>query len=106
MRKEPKAKLEVATDPDDIAGCDFIVCAPAPDNMPLILPGNVMDWCVKCGCKVQHRPNLPPGPKHICSPCALPDVQEQLAKGEEVTMLITPKTVEEVNEYLRKQRKE
>lgn len=104
--KKPKAKLEVTTDPDDIAGCHSVVCSPALDNEPLLLPDNVMDWCAKCGCKVQLRPQVPPGPERICFPCAVPELKKQMAKGEDVTLMITPKTVQEVKAYLRKQRKE
>ncbi len=104
MSKEPK--LEVVTDVDDIIGCNIVVCAPAPDNQPLILPDNVMDWCARCGCKVQHRPDIPPGPERVCTPCAQPEIEAELAKGEEVTFMVTPKTIRDVKEWLRKQRKE
>lgn len=93
-------KVEVVQDQDDISGCDYIVCAPAPDGLPLIMPDNVMNFCCKCGCKVQHRPGLPPGPKHICSLCVMEDIKAEEAKGEETTMMVTQRTLDEVREYL------
>ena len=101
-----KLKLEVVKDQEDIAGCHIIVCARARDNEPLLLPDNKMDFCSRCGHKVQFRPNLPPGPEFVCFDCMQPEIDAELAKGGEVTMLITPKTVREVSEYIRKQRKE
>src|SRR5882672_4719728 len=65
-----KTKLELADSDDDIIGCEYCICAPAKDGKPLIFPDNVMDFCVVCGCKVQLRPNVPPGPKRICYGCA------------------------------------
>lgn len=100
--KKPKVSFEVVQSADEVSAAEFIVCAPTVDNMPLLMPDNVMDFCVECGCKVQHRPNLPAGPKHICYQCA-----NEAMKGEtEVTVMVTPKTLAEVSEYFKKHNKE
>lgn len=95
MSKKPK--LEMADNDDDIIGCDYCVCAPAKEGKPLIFPDNIMDFCVVCGCKVQLRPNVPPGPKRICYGCAKAQM-----KDEDVTVMITPKTVAEIKEWIKK----
>ncbi len=106
MTKKPKLGFEVAESQDDIIGCDIVVCARAEDNKPLLMPDNVMDLCSRCGCKVQLRPYVPPGPKRVCHECGLLDLQEQAQQGEEVVIMLSPKTVREVKEYLHRKLKE
>lgn len=97
-----KLKIELA-DQDDIAGADYVACAPATDNQPLLLADNVMDFCCQCGCKVQLRPDVPPGPKRICSGCALGNMEND---PEPHTVMVTRKSLEEAREYFRKHKKE
>ncbi len=95
-----KFKMEVVTDPDDIIGADCVVCATCEEGQPLLLPDNVMDFCRQCGVKVQLRPDVPPGPKRDCYPCAKVELEAEVAKGEDVVIMLTPKTIREVAEYL------
>lgn len=101
-----KHEVRVTDDQDEIAGCDVIVCARAEDGQPLLLPDNKMGFCSKCDHKVQYRPYLPPGPKLLCHECAIPELEAQLAKGDEVVSLISPRAIEEVKQWFNKQRKE
>ena len=62
---------------------------------PLILPDNRIGKCFECGSKVQFRPHAPKC-RRMCVRCAADHV-------DEITEIeITPRTLQEVREYLRK----
>jgi hypothetical protein len=63
---EPKLVVAAAGDPSPT----LIVCALCDDDHPLVFLDNQVADCVACGCRVQFRPDCPPGPRH-CVPCAL-----------------------------------
>lgn len=89
-------KPEIAKSEADILSCDFVVCVLASN--PLVFPDNVFDFCCECGEEVQLRPHVPKGPKRICYGCA-GDLE---ADGDEIQVMISQKTADEVAAYYRK----
>jgi hypothetical protein len=78
---------------------DMVVCRRL--TSPLLMPGNLIDLCSKCGEAIQHRPHVPKKPRKICMECVLPLANEAAAKGD-LHSIITPEIATEVATYLRK----
>ncbi len=96
-----KPKVEVVKSAEDAGECEFIVCARVRDGEPLLLPDNVMDFCVKCDAKVQLQPHAPTGLKPLCFECFAKDAERE----GDVTIQMTQKTVDEVRGWLAAQRR-
>jgi hypothetical protein len=90
--------VEVKTE-DEGEEADYFVCIPVTD--PLSFPDNVVDVCCKCGAAIQHRPHFPVTPRKVCWSCIQPDMERQAAK-DDLNIMITPHTAQEVAGYLRK----
>jgi hypothetical protein len=81
---------------------EFTVCRLKTE--PLILSDNLVEPCCKCFRLVQLRPNAPKRPKRICDECIKPIIAAGRKKGEEVRMVITENTRDDVARFLRKKR--
>ena len=73
---------------DEATEADAVVCMPAPEGQPLLMAGNLLGTCSDCGCRVQHRPHIPIGPRLLCIRCCPPDPRNR--------NVITPETLREV----------
>lgn len=85
---------------DEAEECEYVVCVPATD--PLHFPDNVVATCCQCSVAIQHRPHIPKTPKLICLECVLPEYQEAKERGEDIGILVTPQTRDEVMAHLSK----
>jgi len=86
---------------EDGEDCDYVVCIRATN--PLALPDNLVSTCCKCGCTIQYRPHAPKTPAKICWECAIPEMDDSFGEND-LRVMITPKTAEEVAAYLQKKR--
>ncbi len=55
---------------------DLVTCARYDLQHPLYFPDNLFVSCADCGCDLQHRPNIPSGPK-LCICCCARRVREE-----------------------------
>jgi hypothetical protein len=78
---------------------EFLVCRRL--TKPLLMPGNLIDICSKCGEAIQHRPHVPKKPPKVCMECILPLANKAAAKGE-LHSIITPEIATEVAAHFRK----
>ena len=95
-------KLIIGT-PAQAEDCDCVVCAPY-DGVTLGMPDNLTGTCSKCGCAVQFRPTSPKTPPKMCWSCMVIETAKHEDDGDEDVFMITPKTFEEIAEYLDKKR--
>src|SRR6266705_700247 len=84
---------------EEAEDCEYVVCLPI--SSPLKCPDNLISNCCKCDCLIQHRPNVPRRPPKICWPCVEPDLDREAEKNN-LGIMITQKTADEVLEYIRK----
>jgi len=87
--------------PEDIERETVIICAPW--STPLLMPDNRRDVCSQCGRIVQYRPNVRPDFVKLCIECALP-MMERDAADNELHIFITPESIAELCEQVKKQR--
>jgi hypothetical protein len=90
-------RFEIVDGPDDAECADVVVCRRL--TQPLLMPDNHIDICSKCGEAIQHRPHVPKRPPKVCDLCAVAIMEKE---KDELVVMITPKTAEEVAEWLRK----
>jgi hypothetical protein len=94
-----KNRIEVVeNESDEAEGADFLVCRRL--TSPLLMPDNKLDLCSKCGEAVQYRPAAPNGPAKICEVCVAPVIEGE----SEIVTMITQKTVDEFDAYMRKKK--
>ena len=105
MSDKPNPNLDklIIGSPEQGEDCDWVVCAPY-DGVTLGMPDNLTGACCKCRCAVQFRPSSPKKPPRICWPCMLIENAKHEDDGDEDAFMITPKTFEEVAEYLSKKK--
>src|SRR6266404_6118048 len=103
MSDTPNIDKLINVTPEQGEDCDCVVCAPY-DGINLGFPDNLIGICSKCGCAVQFRPSSPKTPPKMCWPCMILELAEHEEDDEEDTFMITPKTFEEVSEYLSKKK--
>lgn len=75
---------------------ELVVCMRVTN--PLKYPDNLIAPCSKCMMMCQHRPHNPKHVKIICMECVM------MAKdgNEIIDALVTPETVREVQDYMRR----
>jgi hypothetical protein len=71
-----------------------IVCVPV--TTPLHYPDNRVGVCGVCQCAVQYRPHVPAFEALVCVVCW----QQRVEAGD--TVSVTPRTIAEVQAYLRR----
>jgi len=62
-------------DPQAAPSYNLILCRRCDDAHPLMFLDNETADCCVCGCRVQFRPDVPPGPK-TCLICAATQLQQ------------------------------
>jgi hypothetical protein len=82
----------------EMPAADFIVCLPAADEFVLL--DNVVAVCCHCGCKVQHRPYVPPKVKKLCTDCALAKMEED----GDADIRLTKQAQDDILNYLKRHR--
>jgi hypothetical protein len=92
-------RFEIVNGPEDAEDTDYMVCVRL--TSPLILPDNEIDICAMCGEAIQHRPHAPSRPKKVCLECMAPQMNREAARGN-LDVKITPRTAQEVADYLLK----
>lgn len=90
--------IRVGSDAETEA-CDYLVCTPVSN--PLKFADNLVSVCCKCGAAVQYRPHGPTTPPKICLPCIMPELVDK-AEKDELGVLVSAKTVQEVRDHFRK----
>jgi hypothetical protein len=73
-------KITVCDDNDE-EEC-IVVCASA--DLKTLFTDNVFENCFDCGCRIQHRPNVPKG-KRICIECMAISLEGQKEPEIKVT---------------------
>lgn len=81
---------------EEATEADAIVCLLAPEGQPLLMAGNVVGTCSDCLRCIQHRPDIPIGPRLVCVECHPPDPRNH--------NVITPETMRDVQAWLKKNR--
>jgi len=100
MHEKPNIDKVIVGTLEQCEECDSVVCVPY-DGVNLGLPDNLTGTCHKCGRGVQFRPTSPKKPPKICMSCMVLEAERD---GDEIVAMITPKTFEEVSEYLSKKK--
>ena len=103
MHEKPDIDKFIIGTPEDGEDCDCVVCAPY-DGVNLGMPDNLTGTCSKCGCGVQYRPTSPKKPPKLCWNCMVIEAAKAREDGDDNAYMITPKTFEEVAEYLAKKK--
>lgn len=78
-----------------------------PEHCKDSFPDNMFGNCDGCGKPIVYRPHSPHGPNIFmaCLGCGLKLMMEMKAAGEEPICVVTPKTEEEIEDYIAQTRK-
>ena len=83
---------------------DVLVCMPAGEGVPLILPDNKIGVCAECGGTIQFRPNEPVAARRLCRECALVELNARSRAGQPVEIAIPEEAVRLFQEWIAQRR--
>ena len=83
---------------------DVLVCMPAGEGVPLILPDNKIGVCAECGGTIQFRPNEPVAVRRLCGGCGFEELNARARAGQEVQVAIPEETVRYIKALMAAQR--
>ena len=98
LAKHPD-KVDVVEDGDAAEIADVVICRLV--TSPLMMPDNLVGHCSKCFRMVQFRPYAPKTPMRVCDECAGQMFKKEM-KDKDFKSFITPNTMRDVQDYLRK----